>query len=78
MDFHIIGILLRSPEYSGRKLQEILSLYGCVIRNRIGFNREGISGGIIILDLHGDSKQINSFINELNHLKGIEYKQINF
>lgn len=78
MEFQIIGILVREPEKLGIKLQDLLGLYGCIIRNRIGLNREGIKGGIIILDLHGDQNQIDKFYNELEELIGIEYKQISF
>jgi hypothetical protein len=78
MEFQVAGILIREPEKSGEKLQEILSLYGCAIRNRIGLNRDGIDGGIVILDLSGDQTQINSLFNELDKIEGIEYKNISF
>ena len=78
MEFQIVGILLRNPSKSGLPLQECLSLYGCVIRNRMGLNREGIEGGIIILDLHGEQVQISALLKELDNLEGIEYKQISF
>lgn len=78
MEFQIIGILIKEPEKLGVKLQELLSLYGCVIRNRLGLNRDGVAGGIIVLDLYGDQKQIDSFLTELDKLIGINYKQISF
>lgn len=78
MDFHIVGISIKFPGKIGNKLQNILSLYGCVIRHRIGLNREGVDDGIIILDLNGDKKQIDNLLNELENLKEIQYKQIIF
>jgi hypothetical protein len=76
MEYNIIGILVREPSLIGTKLQNILSLYGCVIRNRLGLNREDIKGGIIILDLAGDEQQIELLTSELSSIEGIEFKQI--
>ncbi|MDD2634292.1 MAG: hypothetical protein PHW82_02200 [Bacteroidales bacterium] len=77
MEYEIIGILVRNPEIGAKKLQEALTLYGCVIRNRIGINRHEVKGGIIILDIAGDKKQIELFLKELSNIKGIEYQHIN-
>jgi len=77
MNYEIIGILVRNPTTCGKKLQELLTLYGCVIRNRLGINREEVKGGIIILDIAGNLEQINLLKKELTNLDGIEYKHIN-
>lgn len=77
MEYEIIGILVRNPEIAAKKLQEILTHYGCIIRNRLGINRDEIKGGIIILDIAGDEKQIELFLKELNNIEGIEFKHIN-
>ncbi|MDD4149791.1 MAG: hypothetical protein PHE33_07165 [Bacteroidales bacterium] len=77
MEYEIIGILVINPEVGAKRLQEILTLYGCVIRNRLGINRNEVKGGIIILDLAGDKKQIELLLKELNDVEGIEYKHIN-
>lgn len=76
MEYNVISILVREPVKVGTKLQELLSLYGCVIRIRLGLHREEIAGGIIILELSGDQKQIDLLIAELNDIEGIEFKQI--
>ncbi|MDD2386318.1 MAG: hypothetical protein PHP52_05995 [Bacteroidales bacterium] len=77
MKYEIIGILVRNPEFGAKKLQETLTLYGCIIRNRLGINRNEVKGGIIILDIEGDEKQIKLFLEELNNIEGIEYQHIN-
>ncbi len=78
MEFIVLAILIRNPKLSADKLQSILTSYGCIIRNRLGINRDEIDGGMIILDLAGDLKQIDCFFTELNNLEGIEYKHIKF
>ena len=78
MSYNIIGILVRKPLVIGASLQKLLGSYGCIIRNRLGLNHKAIDGGLIILDLHGDKKQIELFLVELSELEGIEHKQINF
>lgn len=77
MEYNIITILVKKPEKVGTKLQDILSLYGCVIRTRLGLHREEIKGGIIILDVYGDQNQINLLLGELKEIEGIDFKQIN-
>ncbi|HOK38413.1 MAG: hypothetical protein WHW07_08235 [Bacteroidales bacterium] len=76
MEYNVISILVREPVKVGSKLQDVLSLYGCVIRTRLGLNREEIAGGIILMELNGDQNQINLLISELNEIEGIEFKQI--
>jgi hypothetical protein len=76
MDYSIVTILLRKPKIAAEKLQNLFTLYGCIIRSRLGLNRESIEGGIIILELSGDDKQIVLFNGELKKLEGIDYKYI--
>jgi hypothetical protein len=76
MDYNIATILVRKPKIVAEKLQNLFTLYGCIIRSRLGLNRENIDGGIIILELSGDQEQIILFTQELNKLEGIDYKYI--
>lgn len=76
MEYTVAGILVKKPQIVAEKLQNLLSLYGCIIRTRLGLNREAIEGGIIILEIDGDEKQIELFFNDLSKLEGIDYKQI--
>jgi hypothetical protein len=76
MDYNIVTILVRKPKIAAEKLQNLFTLYGCIIRSRLGLNRENIDGGIIILELNGDLEQIVLFTQELNKLEGIDYKYI--
>ncbi|PLX06378.1 MAG: hypothetical protein C0596_18090 [Marinilabiliales bacterium] len=77
MSYNIIGILVRKPEAGSIKLQEVLTRYGNVIRNRLGIHRDEVAGGIIILDIYGDNNQKELFYKELDSIDGIEYKHIN-
>ncbi len=75
MEYNILALLVKNPSLVGDKLQDLLTLYGCVIRHRLGLNRDNVEGGIIILDLAGDEQQIDLLLKELSKLEGIEYKQ---
>lgn len=76
MDYSIVTILVRKPKIAAEKLQNLFTLYGCIIRSRLGLNRDSIEGGLIILELSGDEKQIVLFNDELKKLEGIDYKYI--
>jgi hypothetical protein len=76
MDYNIVTILVRKPKIAAEKLQNLFTLYGCIIRSRLGLNRQSIEGGLIILELSGDEKQIVLFNDELKKIEGIDYKYI--
>lgn len=76
MNYNIIAILVRQPSKVGEELQNLLGLYGNIIRTRLGLHREETAGGVILLDLTGEQNQINSFIEMLNNIQGIEYKHV--
>lgn len=76
MEYNILGIIIRQPKVTGEKLQDLFLQFGCIIKTRLGLNREEINEGIIILDLNGDQHQIELFINKLDTIKGIEYRHI--
>ncbi len=74
MEYNVLVLLVKKPLIVGDKLQNLLTLFGCVIRHRLGLNREDVEGGIIILDLAGDEQQIDLLMNGLEKIDGIEYK----
>ena len=78
MEYNILGILVKNPEGESDKLQNLFLQYGCVIRTRIGINRDNIGGAIIILDLHGDARQMELFLDELDTIKDVVYNYIKF
>ena len=50
-------------------VQKVLSLYGCNIRTRLGVNLgNGEGEGLIILELTGDSSEINPMLERLSTL----------
>jgi hypothetical protein len=75
MEYNVLVLLVKNPSLVGDKLQNLLTLYGCVVRHRLGLNRDNVEGGIIILDLTGDENQIKLFIREISEIDGIDYKQ---
>jgi len=48
-----------------------MTSFGCVIRTRLGINNDEISGGIIIVDLHGDEKQKKLFLERIREVKNV-------
>lgn len=74
MEYNIVSILVKQPHLDASKLQNLFRDYGCIIRSRLGLNQTAVKGGIIILELSGDSNQIDLFLEDLKTFKGIEYK----
>ncbi|MCK9255651.1 MAG: hypothetical protein GX793_02650 [Bacteroidales bacterium] len=77
MEYNILSILVKQPQLVADKLQNLFKEYGCIIRSRLGLNHNIVNGGIIILELSGDSTQIELFLEDLNKFQGIEYKHVN-
>ncbi len=78
----IIGVKV-SPELSdATQLQQILTLYGNIIRTRLGLNEEvdeqGNRYGIILLELAGDTEQFNLLQQRLSALDGVVVKSMEF
>jgi len=78
----IIGIKV-TPELSdATQLQQILTLYGNIIRTRLGLNEEvdpeGNRYGIILLELAGDAEQFNMLEQRLIALDGVVVKSMEF
>ncbi|MCD4769537.1 MAG: hypothetical protein K8R35_05160 [Bacteroidales bacterium] len=54
-------------------VQNVLTLFGCSIRTRMGVNisSENIDSGVILLDLIGDNNEINMLAERLYALPGV-------
>jgi hypothetical protein len=75
MEFNILGILVKDHSSVGGKLQELFLDFGCIIRTRLGLNRDD-AGSVIIMDLYGNQDQINLFLKKLGNMREIEYKNV--
>ena len=73
MEYNIVSILVKQPQLDASKLQNLFRDY-VYYWSRLGLNQTAVKGGIIILELSGDSNQIDLFLEDLKTFKGIEYK----
>jgi len=78
----IIGIKVTPTLKDATQLQHILTLYGNIIRTRLGLNEEvdadGNRYGIILLELVGDASQFNHLEQRLSALDGVTVKSMEF
>lgn len=78
----IIGIKVTPFVKDAAEIQTILTLFGNIIRTRLGLNEEvdssGNRYGIILLELIGDRDQFNQLQNRLADIDGISVKVMDF
>lgn len=78
----IIGIKVKDHTADATVLQDILTRYGCVIRTRLGLPSNDAAGtadkGIIILELTGDTEEIQHLEKALDGLNYLEIKKMVF
>jgi hypothetical protein len=78
----IIGVQLTPDVNNAKKLQEIFTIYGNIIKTRLGLNHlEDVDlelNAVIILELYGEETQINHFQDELLAVKGLKLGKMSF
>lgn len=78
----IIGVQLTPDVNNAKKLQEIFTIYGNIIKTRLGLNHlEDVDLGlnaVIVLELYGEEAQINRFQDELLAVKGLKLGKMSF
>ncbi len=78
----IIGVQLTPDVNNAKKLQEIFTIYGNIIKTRLGLNHlEDVDLGlnaVIVLELYGEETQINLFQDELLAVKGLKLGKMSF
>ncbi len=78
----ILGINVKEGFSESVKLQYLLTKYGGIIRTRLGLHEvaedHAKPGGLIILELDGEAKEILNIENELFTLKGVEIQKMTF
>jgi len=73
----IIALKLSKRRKNAQKLQKVLTGFGSLIKTRIGFNRGGETG-IILLDVEGKESAIEEFKKRVSKEKGVEITEIRF
>ncbi len=78
----ILGVTVSEKIKHPEQIQQIFSMYGNIIRTRIGLNEEkdGFAQlyGIILLELFGDEEQFDALEEKLHSIHGIEVQSMNF
>lgn len=78
----IVGLKVAPEVHDATQIQSILTMYGNIIRTRLGLNEEvdeaGNRYGIILLELAGDTEQFDVLQHRLNRIEGLVVKSMEF
>ncbi len=77
----LIGLLIKDRDKEAGKAQEVLTRYGNIIRTRLGLSTELDKlkgGGLILLELFGDTQQQILLEEELQMVNGIQVQRMDF
>jgi hypothetical protein len=80
-EIRIVGVLVGSRQESALAVQQILSKFGGSIRTRLGLHEtaSGCSGcGLILLELIGDTNEMDKLELELLAIEGVDVKKMVF
>ena len=78
----IVGVLLTDRVKEAKKIQEVLTDFGCTIRTRLGLHEAATNvcgkNGLIILELIGDKAEWDKLESQLKAIEGVEVKNMEF
>ena len=77
----ILGILVEKRSHDAViAVQKTLTLYGCVIRTRLGVNEEffGRPAGLILIELTGDEIQMDLLEKDLQKISNVHLRKMVF
>jgi hypothetical protein len=82
-EIRILGVLITNREKEAGRVQDILTKFGCCIKTRLGLhetpNDSGSSQlGLILLELIGDTGEMDKLEKQLGELGGIQLKKMVF
>ncbi len=81
-EIRILGVLITNREKEAGNVQRILTKFGCTIKTRLGLHE--ISNdlcspcGLILLELLGDTSEMDKLEKELDQLSGVQLKKMVF
>lgn len=78
----ILGVRITNRAEKSLEVQNILTMYGCSIRTRLGLH-DMVEGhcshtGIILLELTGDEQEMLRLENALKAVEGVEVQKMVF
>jgi metal-responsive CopG/Arc/MetJ family transcriptional regulator len=75
--YNIMAIVINRRSKNAVEVQNLLTKYGCIIKMRLGLHEAGnvcSEEGLVLLQLAGDSEDIENFEKELNNMDGVRTK----
>lgn len=78
----ILGIRVANRPNEAEEVQKLLTMYGCSVRTRLGLHVQNDltdnSEGLIILELTGDTSEMDKLENALVATAGTDVKRMEF
>jgi hypothetical protein len=78
----IYGVHIQNRGENALRVQQVLTEHGCNIKTRLGLHevdgRDCSTGGLLILEVHGNPAQCEAMRNKLGAIDGIEVKSMEF
>lgn len=78
--YQIIAMRIEQRVQTATEVQEVLTKFGCNIKTRLGLHETGAdfcaNDGLVILQLCGETAELNQVLEALNQLKGVKAKLI--
>jgi hypothetical protein len=82
MNHVIVGIHIKDRLRNAPDVQGILAQFGCHIRTRIGLHEASENlcspNGLILLEMVGTKKDVDTFVGKVKRKKGVEVKRMVF
>ena len=81
-EIRVLGVLVSERTKAAQQVQEVLTRYGCSVRNRLGLNELELENckdcGLILLELTGDVNEAIRLENELWSIEGVKVQKMVF
>ena len=78
----ILGVRVTDRSTEAETVQKLLTTYGCTIRTRLGLHIQNeiteISKGLILMELTGDTNEMDKLENELTDTLGVDVRRMEF
>ncbi len=81
-EIRILGVLITNREKEAGNVQRLLTKFGCSIKTRLGLHEIATDlcspCGLILLELLGDTTEMDKLEKELSALSGVQVKKMVF
>ncbi|MEA3445026.1 MAG: hypothetical protein U9R19_09920 [Bacteroidota bacterium] len=74
----VLGVLITNSQKEAGKVQYTLTKYGCSLKTRLGINIPDNKAGLMILELTGNTGEMDYLQNALEKLEGVQVKSMVF